>query len=112
MTEAQKEIYELTKARLRRLGYENPADVIVALAEEVEFYRHKIKRLEDRNELLAQLFTAQWIPRNSTSPTALKCSACEGKAWADPADDIPKATPFCPNCGAKMTNWEDFDYGP
>lgn len=48
MTDAQKELYEKTKARMRRLGIENPADVVVALTEEIDFYRGKIERLEKR----------------------------------------------------------------
>ena len=39
MTEQQMELYKRTKERMRRLGIENPADVIVALAEEIEGYR-------------------------------------------------------------------------
>lgn len=48
MTDAQKELYEKTKERMRRLGIENPADVVVALTEEIDFYRGKIERLEKR----------------------------------------------------------------
>ena len=47
MTEKQQEIYIRTKERLRRLGKENPADVIVALAEEIDHYRAKIRTLEE-----------------------------------------------------------------
>lgn len=47
MTEAQIELYKKTKDRLRRLGKENPADVIVALAEEIEYYRNKIRAMEE-----------------------------------------------------------------
>lgn len=47
MTEAQTELYKKTKDRLRRLGKENPADVIVALAEEIEYYRKKIHAMEE-----------------------------------------------------------------
>jgi DNA repair exonuclease SbcCD ATPase subunit len=46
MTEAQKELYAKTKYRFRRLGKENPADVIVALAEEIDRYRSTIGGLE------------------------------------------------------------------
>lgn len=48
MTEQQQELYIKTKERMRRLGKENPADVIVALAEEVEYYRKKIQILEEK----------------------------------------------------------------
>ena len=51
MTEAQKELFVKTKARLRRMGKENPADVIVALAEEIEQYRAKIRRMEEELDL-------------------------------------------------------------
>ena len=47
MTEAQKELYARTEARMRRLGKENPADCILSLAEEVEYYRKKIKRMQE-----------------------------------------------------------------
>ena len=47
MTEQEKQLYIKTKERLRRLGKENPADVIVALAEEGEYYRDRIRELED-----------------------------------------------------------------
>ena len=46
MTEAQKELFVKTKERLRRMGKENPADVIVALAEEIDYYREKIKGMD------------------------------------------------------------------
>lgn len=48
MTEQQMELYKRTKDRMRRLGIENPADVIVALAEEIEYYRKKIQTMEDK----------------------------------------------------------------
>lgn len=48
MTEKQEELYKRTKERMRRLGIENPADVIVALAEEIEYYRNKIRAMEDK----------------------------------------------------------------
>ena len=47
MTEKQQESYLKTKARLRRMGKENPADVIVALAEEIDLYRDKIRSMEE-----------------------------------------------------------------
>lgn len=47
MTEAEKEIYEDTKKRLRRLGIENPAEVIVQLAGEIAYYRKKIQQMEE-----------------------------------------------------------------
>lgn len=46
MTETQMELYTRTKERMRRLGIENPAEVIVALAEEIEHYRKKIQEME------------------------------------------------------------------
>lgn len=39
MTEQEKRLYQKTKERFRRRGIENPADVIVALAKEVELYK-------------------------------------------------------------------------
>ena len=47
MTDTQNELYIRTKERLRRLGKENPADCILALAEEVEYYRAKINRMDE-----------------------------------------------------------------
>lgn len=51
MTEAQKELFVKTKERLRRMGKENPADVIVALAEEIEQYRARIRAMDDELDL-------------------------------------------------------------
>lgn len=55
MTQQQQELYTKTKNRLRRMGKENPADVIVALAEEIEHYRAKIhgmaKELEQQQAI-------------------------------------------------------------
>ena len=47
MNTEQQKLYIRTKERLRRLGKENPADVIVALAEEIEYYRKKIRAVEE-----------------------------------------------------------------
>lgn len=52
MTEQEKQLYLKTKERFRRLGKENPADVILALAEEVEDYRNKMHLLEEELEAL------------------------------------------------------------
>lgn len=48
MTEKQIELYKETKRRLRRIGIENPAEVIVALAEEIDHYRKKIRAMEEQ----------------------------------------------------------------
>ena len=48
MTDQQMELYKRTKERMRRQGIENPADVIVALAEEIEYYRNKIRAMEEK----------------------------------------------------------------
>lgn len=50
MTEKEKELYIKTKERMRRLGKENPADVIIYLAAEINLYRAKIRGLEDSLE--------------------------------------------------------------
>ena len=47
MTELQKERYTQIKARLRRIGKENPADCILYLDEEIEQCRATIKKMED-----------------------------------------------------------------
>ena len=47
MTEKQQETYMKTKERLRRMGIENPAEVIVALTEEIDHYRAKIRAMEE-----------------------------------------------------------------
>ena len=39
MTEQEKQLYQKTKERFRRRGIENPADVILALAKELEHYK-------------------------------------------------------------------------
>lgn len=46
MTEKQRELYIRTKERFRRMGIENPADVILALAEEIDYYRKKLLAME------------------------------------------------------------------
>lgn len=50
MTEQEKQLYLKTKERFRRLGKENPADVILALAGEVEDSSNKIHQLEEALE--------------------------------------------------------------
>ena len=47
MNAKQAELYKNTKKRMRRLGLENPADVIIALAEEIDHYRDKIRSMEE-----------------------------------------------------------------
>lgn len=64
MTAAQAELYKRTKERMRRLGKENPADVIIALAEEIELYRKKIRALEEYIELRHQ---SEGIANNATT---------------------------------------------
>ena len=46
MTEKEYQRYTEIKERFRRLGIENPADVILALDKEVEDYRSKIQQIE------------------------------------------------------------------
>lgn len=48
MTRAQNEIYEKTVKRLARMGVKDPTGQIVALAEEIEQYRAKIRNLEEQ----------------------------------------------------------------
>lgn len=59
MTEAQKELYTKTKERFRRMGKENPADVILGLAEEVEYYRSKIQGMEEERNKKPLLHTTE-----------------------------------------------------
>lgn len=47
MNEEQIKIYTQVKERMRRLGKENPADVILYLELEVRAYRRTIRRLKD-----------------------------------------------------------------
>ena len=47
MTEQQIAIYIETKKRFRRMGIENPAEVVVALTKEISDYRKKIRAMED-----------------------------------------------------------------
>ena len=48
MTKEQQEIYIQTVKRLARMGIKDPTAQIVALAEEIDRYRDKIRRLEER----------------------------------------------------------------
>lgn len=50
MTQEQLEIYTQVKARLRRIGKENPADAILYLELEVRAYRHTIEKLKEELE--------------------------------------------------------------
>lgn len=92
MTEAQKELFVKTKERLRRMGKENPADVIVALAEEIEQYRAKIRALEDA------LLREQMKPRDQslrlTPEKPIKA-----------ADEFGDRSLCCPHCLGPVTNY-------
>lgn len=46
MTEQQIELYRQTMERMHRMGKNTTTDVIVALAEEIEYYRKKIRAME------------------------------------------------------------------
>ena len=102
MTEAQKELYEKTKRRLRRLGAENPADVIVALAEEIEGYRKKIQSMEEyiASRSPHKQCEGEWIRNRQTSEYI--CSLCGAIGPVDCLKEDFYESNYCPNCGAKM----------
>lgn len=93
MTEKQNEIYTKTKKRFRLLGIENPAEVIVALAEELEAIEKE------------QRPRAEWECENGV----ITCSRCHHPA---PIKSVCTGlgtsalrsvrTDYCPNCGAEM----------
>lgn len=45
--EEKQELYERTVRRLARAGAKDPTSQIIALAEEVDYYRNKIRALEE-----------------------------------------------------------------
>ena len=125
-----------TKARLRRMGKENPADVIVALAEEIDRYRAKIrsmdafiaKRRGNETGLVAELRNKQsrdnreLLDRAADRIEELEAGyrkQIEGE-WIYQEDDFGLefyrcslcggeviGTPkFCGDCGAKMKGGE------
>lgn len=51
MTDKQMELYNKTMVRLRRIGAKTPTEQIVALAEEIDRYRDKIRRMEEALEM-------------------------------------------------------------
>lgn len=113
MTDAQKELYEKTKARMRRLGIENPADVVVALTEEIDYYRGKIERLEKRNELLEGLIGNLREENNQLSKELLHEQMKPGDQYLrltptkpiEEADDFGDRSLCCPHCLGPVTNY-------
>jgi rubrerythrin len=93
MTDKQIEIYTKTKEHFRLAGIENPAEVIVALVEDIEALEAK------------QTPRAEWEFENGT----FRCSACHQtapvkKVCTGMGTSVLRAyrTDFCPHCGAKM----------
>jgi hypothetical protein len=93
MTDQQLKLYTKTKARFRLVGIENPAEVIVALTEEVEALKN------------GQRPRAEWECENGM----ITCSHCHHPA---PIKSVSTGlgasvlrsvrTDYCPNCGAEM----------
>jgi hypothetical protein len=120
MTEAQKELYEKTKYRLRRLGAENPADVIVALAEEIEGYRKKIQSIEKyiNSRSPHKQCEGEWISVNERLPKHLeKVVAID--TWGDMFTAVyimfvnEKSTWSTPySHGGKVTHWMPLPEAP
>lgn len=50
VTEEQQKLYNQTVKRLARLGAKSQTAQIIALAEEIEYYREKIQRMEAPSE--------------------------------------------------------------
>ena len=97
MTAAQAELYKKTKDRLRRLGKENPADVIIALAEEIELYRKKIRALEE------------FIAKHGAKHTEKKeCPSCKHFIGCEPStlgicDEYEEATGEAERLAAELS---------
>lgn len=93
MTEKQNEIYIKTKKRFRLLGIENPAEVIVALAEELEAIEK-----DQRTKAEWECESGRVICSLCHHPAPLK-SVCTGQGTS-----VLRSvrTDYCPNCGAKM----------
>lgn len=91
-TEAE-ELYTKAKARMHTYGAITDADVIVGLQREVDYYRGRINRLEEKRY-------AHWIVHledhgyDDCVPIYYQCSVC-GYSTSD-------NTPYCAKCGAKM----------
>ena len=46
--ETDRELYEKTMKRLNRIGAKTPIEQIISLAKEIEYYRNKIQRMQER----------------------------------------------------------------
>lgn len=90
MTPAQKEIYEKTVKRLARIGVKDPTAQIVALAEEIEQYRAKIRNLEEyiqqKLDGIQTVCCSRIVPGYSDEPeeiTATRLAEDIGRALLD-----------------------------
>ena len=95
--EKQQEIYNETIARLRRMGKHTHFDVIVALAEEIDHYRDKIRSIEE----FITKHEGKWVPSDYPDEKYV-CSVCGGACWYYDSEGEVAKSRYCPNCGAKM----------
>ena len=93
MTEKQNEIYTKTKKRFRLLGIENPAEVIVALAEEIEAFENEQR---PRAEWECESGRVACSLCHSPAPVKSVCTGLDASVLRSVRTD------YCPNCGAKM----------
>lgn len=99
MTFEQQQKYKLITTRLHRIGVVGPTELIFALADEVNFYRKKVQGLEEelRKERGGAVDReARW---KGAGMGDYYCSLCQHQ--------MSGRTKFCPECGAKMDEWED-----
>ena len=98
MTYEQQQKYKLITTRLHRIGVVGPTEQILALDNEVNFYRAKIRQLEEalREERGGTVGRARW---KGAGMGDYYCSFCQ--------HTMSGRTKFCPVCGAKMGEWEE-----
>lgn len=99
MTYEQQQKYKQITTRLHRIGVVGPTEQILALDNEVEFYRDKVQKLEDalraeRGGVVDR--EARW---KGLGMGDYYCSLCQ--------HTMSGRTKFCPVCGAKMDEWEE-----
>lgn len=59
----------------------------------------------------ASIVEGKWIEGKYGNYDHTTCSVCGKHALLDAKYDRPYSSPFCPHCGAKMTNHDDFPMG-
>lgn len=117
-------LYEETVRRLARMGAKDPTSQIIALAEEIERYRDRIRELEAQppsgpkgppvqlprtetpltaEDLTLPRAAARWVWGRVCGQDGYYCTNCQaGWTWSPNAELIAASHDYCPKCGARM----------